>query len=265
MKNRIITGILFGALWLLTLCAGSLNLFWLLVVIICALGLFEFFTISLNGRERIYRPAAIVIGLFPLMAAQTGHPEFVHTAFMLSLFFTAVLAIISYRIDDNCFLLMAKICAGISFVGLTAAHLVLLMAETNGMHWLILLTLIITASDSGAYFTGSAIGHHKLCPRISPGKTIEGFVGGLAAAVIVTLLSGPLLFTDISQYHLAFLAVILSCLGVAGDLTESIFKRSNNVKDSGTILPGHGGILDRVDSILTAGPALYYIVTLGLA
>ena len=138
------------------------------------------------------------------------------------------------------------------------------MAETDGMRWILLLTLITAASDTGAYFAGTAFGRHKLCPAISPGKTIEGFVGGLASALLVTLLSGPLLFANINLSKLAVLSLLLSVFVVAGDLTESIFKRSNQVKDSGSILPGHGGILDRVDSILAAAPVLYYIVAFGI-
>jgi len=260
MKNRIITGILFGTLWLLTLCLGSLTIFWSVVIIICAIGLYEFFTISLDKQELLYRPLAILIGLLPLIAAYKGQQFSMQASFVLALFLAALLTIITYKNGGNYFLLMAKICAGLSLVGLTAAHLVLLMALSRGMNWLILLTLIIAASDTSAYCVGCAFGRHKLCPRISPGKTIEGFIGGLSGATIVTLLCGPLLFSDISQYRLTILALVLSCLGVIGDLSESVFKRSHNVKDSGTILPGHGGILDRVDSILLAGPALYYIV-----
>ncbi len=260
MRNRIITGILFAALWLITISLGSLSAFWLLVVIICTMGLREFFTISLNSHEQSYKPAAITIGLLPLLSLGTGHVEFIQPAFVLALFLTIILTVIIYNDKYIDFSFITKICAGLTFVGFTAAHLVLLRSTSQGIHWLILLTLIITASDTGAYFAGTAFGRHKLCPKISPGKTIEGFIGGLLAAVFVTLLSGPLLFGDISQYRLAILAVILSCVGVLGDLTESIFKRTNKVKDSGSILPGHGGILDRVDSILMAGPALYYII-----
>ncbi|NOX25539.1 MAG: phosphatidate cytidylyltransferase [Deltaproteobacteria bacterium] len=260
MKNRIITGILFGSLWLLTIWTGSLHIFWLVAVIICAAGLYEFFNIALKGTARPYRLAAIFIGLLPVFAAQSGRQDLVQFFFVMALFGAALLTIAGYQNRDNEFLFLAKICAGLSFIGLTTAHLVLLMAEARGMNWLLLLTLIITASDTSAYFTGTALGRHKLCPKISPGKTLEGFVGGLAGAVVVTLLSGPLLFGNIDQYRLVILALVLSCLGVVGDLTESVFKRSWQVKDSGAILPGHGGILDRVDSILAAGPALYYII-----
>jgi phosphatidate cytidylyltransferase len=264
MKNRIITAVLFGALWLLAICTGSLPVFWLVVVILCAAGLNEFFAIALKDRARRYRLAAVAIGLLPLLAAYSRHPDMVQASFILALFCAAILTIADYQKKDDNFLCLAKICAGLSFIGLTAAHLVLLMAEARGARWLLLLTLIIAASDTGAYFIGTALGRHKLCPKISPGKTVEGFVGGLAAAVIITSLSGPLLFGDISRYRLVVLALVLSSLGVVGDLTESVFKRSCRVKDSGAILPGHGGILDRVDSILAAGPALYYIIASGM-
>jgi len=264
MKKRIITGLLFGTLWFVILCLNSFHLFWLLVLIIGTMGLYEFFTISLTGEELVYRPLGIFMGLFPVFGSFSGRPDLVFAYFMLALFLAALLIIRIYSNNGNEFMLLAKLCSAFSFIGLASSYLVLLMAEVDGMRWLLLLTLITTASDTGAYFAGTAFGRHKLCPAISPGKTKEGLVGGLISALFVTMLSAPLLFANINLAKLAVLALILSVFGVAGDLTESIFKRSNQVKDSGSILPGHGGILDRVDSILAAAPALYYVVTYGL-
>ncbi len=264
MKNRIITGLLIASLWLSVLCTGHLHLFWLVILIICAIGLYEFYTISLSIRESLIKPVAILIGLFPVIGSCTGRPELVQALFIVALFLSALLINTTFENKGDEFISLAKICGGTSFIGLTAAHLVLLMAQPKGMHWLLLLTLIVTASDTGAYFSGTFWGRHKLCPQISPGKTIEGFIGGLVGAMSVTLISGPLLLGNHNYGKLAFLALVLSSLGVIGDLTESIFKRCHKVKDSGSILPGHGGVLDRVDSILAAGPALYYIVIFGL-
>lgn len=265
MKKRIVTSLLFGTLWLGTICLNSFHIFWLLVLILSALGLYEFFTISLKGLELVYRPLGIAIGLLPVIGSFSGRPDLVLGSFVLALFLAALLIIRIYGTNKiNEFIFLAKICSGLCFVGLTSSHLILLMAETDGMRWLLLLTLITTASDTGAYFTGTYLGRHKLCPAISPGKTVEGFAGGLVSALFVTLLCGPLLFGNINLTELAILSLVLSCLGVAGDMTESIFKRSSLVKDSGSILPGHGGILDRVDSILAAAPALYYVVTSGM-
>ncbi|MES2396611.1 MAG: phosphatidate cytidylyltransferase, partial [Bacteroidota bacterium] len=111
-------------------------------------------------------------------------------------------------------------------------------------------------NDSGAYLVGSAIGKHKLFLRVSPGKTWEGSVGGAIASYgVAYLISGW--YTSISRLDWMVIATILIVIGTLGDLVKSIFKRSLNVKDSGTILPGHGGILDRFDSLIMSAPFVF--------
>jgi len=129
---------------------------------------------------------------------------------------------------------------------------------------LILLIAIVAGSDTGAYYAGKTFGKRKLFPQISPKKTIAGGVGGLvfgiAAAEGINLLfpekTDPLLLLPV--------AALLIVVGIVGDLTESMIKRSVGVKDSGTILLGHGGLLDRIDSLLLTGPVLYYLLRLGV-
>lgn len=125
----------------------------------------------------------------------------------------------------------------------------------SGTYWLLAVLLGTAANDTGAYFVGSAIGRHKLAPHISPGKTWEGLAGGAAGAVIAALLlSGPLGLTWVAG---ALLGLLVCAAAVTGDLCESLLKRAAGVKDSGRLIPGHGGILDRLDSILFVLVAVY--------
>jgi phosphatidate cytidylyltransferase len=117
---------------------------------------------------------------------------------------------------------------------------------------------MVMMTDTGAYYTGRSIGRHKLAPRISPGKTIEGAVGGFITAVITGPLCRLIFFPEIPLLHAALLGAAIGIIGQIGDLAESMLKRGADVKDSGTLLPGHGGMLDRVDSILFCAPLLYY-------
>ena len=117
---------------------------------------------------------------------------------------------------------------------------------------------MVMMTDTGAYYTGRSIGRHKLAPRISPGKTIEGSIGGFITAIITGPLCHLTFFPEIPLVHAAALGAMIGILGQAGDLAESMLKRGSNVKDSGRLFPGHGGMLDRVDSILFCAPLLYY-------
>jgi phosphatidate cytidylyltransferase len=123
---------------------------------------------------------------------------------------------------------------------------------------LLMFFAMVIFADTGAYYTGRLIGRHKLAPRISPGKTIEGAVGGLVAAIAAGPLSRIVFFHEIPIVHAVVLGAMIGLLGPVGDLAESMLKRGANVKDSGTLLPGHGGVLDRVDSLLFCAPLLYY-------
>jgi phosphatidate cytidylyltransferase len=124
---------------------------------------------------------------------------------------------------------------------------------------------MVVFADTGAYYTGRLLGRHKLAPRISPGKTIEGAVGGLIAAIAAGPLSRLVFYPEISIVHALVLGGLIGVLGPVGDLSESMLKRGADVKDSGKLLPGHGGMLDRVDSVLFCAPLLYYYTRLFIA
>ncbi|MFN0119934.1 MAG: phosphatidate cytidylyltransferase, partial [Blastocatellia bacterium] len=124
--------------------------------------------------------------------------------------------------------------------------------------------LVIFAGDTGAYYVGRAFGRHKLAPRISPGKTIEGLAGGLLANALAVVISKYTFFPGLELSLGIPLALAMGVLGVIGDLCESMLKRGAGAKDAGQIIPGHGGILDRLDSLLFNAPLLYYFHVLFL-
>jgi len=136
-----------------------------------------------------------------------------------------------------------------------------LVAMQNKSSELVLLLLVLVwSADSGAYFIGMAIGKHKLCPRVSPGKTIEGAIGGIVTTIgVMALYVGLQIENAASKQYLIFgaLALLVAIASVIGDLFESIYKRISNIKDSGNLLPGHGGIFDRIDSLTAAAPIFY--------
>ena len=149
---------------------------------------------------------------------------------------------------------------GLLYIPLLLGHLALLRNLTDGSAWVFLVLVITMAGDSSALFVGSAIGKHKLYAAISPNKSVEGAIGGLAGSVLGALIFKFGFFPQVDILMVVFLAVVLSVLGQLGDLFESMLKRSCQVKDSGSIIPGHGGVLDRLDSLLFVFPVAYYVI-----
>lgn len=148
------------------------------------------------------------------------------------------------------------------FFGITLAHAPLLAALDDGRSWLLLAIVGTFAVDTGAYFTGRAIGQHKLAPKISPKKTWEGVGGGVFAAVGVLIVLGEFLNLPVAVWEAMLVGVAITLSGVLGDLFESWIKRRAGVKDSGKLIPGHGGILDRIDSLAPNLAVVYWATQL---
>jgi phosphatidate cytidylyltransferase len=149
------------------------------------------------------------------------------------------------------------------YVGMLGGSLIRLRNDfPEGWKLVFFLLLVVWLGDTGAYYTGRAFGRRKLSPRISPKKTIEGVMGGAGASVSTAVVIHFTFFREFPLHHAIIAGVILSFAGVVGDLAESMWKRSADVKDSGTLLPGHGGLLDRFDSVLFTAPILYVYWTL---
>jgi len=150
---------------------------------------------------------------------------------------------------------------GVLYVVLLGGHLVALrvgFAPSLSAHLLSFFFLVLMGSDTGAYYTGRAIGRHKLAPTISPGKTWEGVAGGVVAALGLASLAHFWFFRELPLKWALPLAGVMVVLGILGDLTESALKRGAGAKDAANILPGHGGVLDRLDSLLFNAPLIYY-------
>ncbi len=148
----------------------------------------------------------------------------------------------------------------VMFVGLPFAFVARLrvIPGSDGPDLLLLAMLCVTLSDAGAYYAGSAFGAHRMAPLISPKKSWEGVAGGVLGSIVGALVGHYWFFQRLPIGHALALGVVLCAAGIVGDLAESMLKRSAGVKDSSALLPGHGGVLDRTDSLLVAAPVLYY-------
>jgi len=244
---------------------------WLFVAIAAfalAAGLFEFYSLT-KKLELKADPAIGYLGAAALFVgfafdAPAKAPDLL--ILTLALFFALVLITQTFRFQKDFSKMLAGAGAtilGVVYLAFFGGFLVAIRVgfETpSGLstHLLGYFFLVVFASDIGAYLAGRALGKHKLAPAISPGKTIEGLIGGLLAAAAAGALATWWFFPELPYQASIPLAIVLAAVGVLGDLTESAMKRGAGAKDAATILPGHGGFLDRLDSLLFGAPILYY-------
>ena len=258
MKQRIITAVIAAAIFLPIVIYGGIP-FIILTYGLASVGLYELLKmrkINLFSVPGIISLILLWIFLLPkefqgiLDAANYTKVEMALLAVLLFLTYT-VATKNRFTFEDVAFSTMATLYIGMGFF-------YFIETREAGLLYIIYSLFIIWATDSGAYFIGRAMGKNKLWPEISPNKTVEGFIGGIFCAVIVAVLF--VYFTDINAglIQLMIITVLLSIFGQIGDLVESALKRHYEVKDSGHILPGHGGILDRFDSLLFVLPLLHF-------
>lgn len=231
-----------------------------IAVIAGCLSLAELYRLCLKNS---YRPLTVGIGLLGCMALIAGphQPALVQPGLLV-----AVVGVLSIPVLAEVSLFDslrqgAIVLAGMLYIGLTLSYLVLVRLLPDGESLLLFLLLVTWAADTGAYYLGTLYGQRPLAPRISPKKTVEGLIGGFIGATIVAFVARWTFVPEFSNLDTFVLSVLLTLAGLWGDLVESAIKRSVGVKDSGGLLPGHGGMLDRLDSLLFTGPAFYYYVT----
>jgi phosphatidate cytidylyltransferase len=231
------------------------------VVLAGSLALFEFYRLCFSDRNHSW---LIGIGLtgFAAMILGTHRPDIIVPTLLATLLGIITVPLLSRSPLEQSLRDGAMTLFGVLYLGLTLGPLSMTRLLPLG-EWLILFLLLVTwASDTGAYYVGTVYGRHRLAPMISPKKTVEGLVGGLFSAIIIAYAAHWWFLPELSGLDCLVLAILLTITGLWGDLAESAMKRSVSIKDSGGILPGHGGMLDRLDSLLFTAPAFYYYVTM---
>lgn len=251
LKQRLLSALVGIPIVIFSIWSGGLMLY-VLIIVISTLALRELY--NLGGLERKDLAVIGMLGNFLILtAAYQGN--ITELMFMLVCFFI-LLNIYGVLIFPLNFQGLMLVIWGKLYITCLLAHFFWLRALNNGFFLFLGVLLATWASDTGAYACGLTLGKHKLIPAVSPKKSVEGAIGGILFAGIVLTFLAPLL--GMSRLQAAIIGVFISLVGQTGDLAESAFKRWCNAKDSGTFLPGHGGVLDRLDSLLFAVPAAYY-------
>jgi len=240
---------------------GPRGLFLLLLLFASCISLHEFFSLTSPKLPRVPRAIAFVLCFFFLLVLSRGSigQGFAVLSFSvlicLSFYLFSAPGLRKNVIEDT-----ATVAMGFLYIGLPLSLLVLVDRTPRGNLWIFFLLTVIFLGDTGAFYCGRLLGKHKLYVSVSPGKTWEGAVGGLASSVLGGIFFSQAFGLHASVGRIAVVAGVLSIVGQVGDLAESMIKRNYGVKDSGNILPGHGGFLDRVDSLLFAIPVCYAFV-----
>ncbi|KHD86528.1 phosphatidate cytidylyltransferase [Heyndrickxia ginsengihumi] len=258
MKQRILTAVIAAAIFIPFVIYGKIP-FILLTYLMATIALYELLKM---GKQSIFSIQGVLSVL--LLWVVLWPDKYIHTIERfgfekLEYIFVITLLYLSYSVLTKNAFTFEKIGFHVIsslYVGMGFHYFI--EVRSIGLTYVFYALLIIWATDSGAYFVGRALGKNKLWPEISPNKTVEGALGGIICALIVAILFSVFSNMDLSTIKLLVIAVILSIFGQIGDLAESAYKRHFGVKDSGNILPGHGGILDRFDSLLFVLPLLYF-------
>lgn len=248
--RRSITGAFIIALLILALWLRGYVLLGL-ILITAALGLWEFYSLFWGPRRHVAsRICAIILGWLMLILTWLNRPQDALVCLGAGFVLAALSFLFRWDVveEENSFN-----ASGIFMTGLAYIPLLLLPATYLATVKLVFVLGAVAVSDTCAYFTGTRFGHHKLWPRVSPNKSSEGAIGSLLGCMIFCAVYGEI-YGQAGWFVFAILGIAVNAFAQLGDLFESALKRSVNVKDSGHILPGHGGVLDRADSFLFAMP-----------
>lgn len=283
LKQRIITGVIGIILFAIVLFFYETPIFDIAICAVCLIGVHEMLMAKKITKNIPISVVAIAMAILPfLRAAQakflslnTNDIFFVPYTLPIIVYFIFIVLIIAIFLKYHETLSFEKMASAVFIaLGLSLSFSSLLYirnayGRVNGLFYTIIIFICAWGSDTGAYFTGRLFGKHKLAPKISPNKTVEGLIGGAVSCVILNMIAIFIyqqitnIIFDVTQYLIFFIiSIVGSFVGVIGDLSASAVKRQSGIKDFGTIMPGHGGVLDRFDSVLFVAPFLFLVLKL---
>lgn len=261
MKERIVTGVIAGIVFILLIVIGRMP-FTLAVIILATIALFELLKMKKIAPLSIIGLLSLLFMWIILIPNQWFElnilSDFIRTDLLLALIIL-LLAFTVFSKNQISFDEVGFVILSASYVGIGFHFLIETRLLEHGLALLFFILFLIWATDTGAYFTGKAFGKRKLWPEISPNKTVEGSIGGILCALVIGFIFHYFIPIFDTLTHVVIIIVVVSVVGQLGDLVESALKRHYSVKDSGNILPGHGGILDRFDSLIFVMPVLYLL------
>ena len=256
--QRWLTGIVLAAAILLIILFGSLELVAVIITLAAGVGTWEYTSIVFGQgflKEKI--ESLVFAILIPCVALFGSAQELIA---VLSFAVIVIFIVFLWRVDETNFDIsrVAKVIFGLVYIPLLTSHFIFLRKLDNGVYWILIVLVIGIVGDTVAMYVGKSLGKRKLIALVSPGKTVEGTIGLILGATIAACLFGYFLIPGVSIVHFAIIGFVGSIIGQLGDLCESAIKRNYGKKDAGALLPGHGGLMDRLDSLIFLAPFVYY-------
>jgi phosphatidate cytidylyltransferase len=263
--KRWITGIVAVPILFSIIYFGNEAVFAGFVVLVSVVAVLEYNRLAFGPGKRPERQMLLMFGILaPLAAAWAGQGA-VFAVFVLSSLVVFILFLFGSKEGPLDLNPLGRYVLGYLYLPVMLSHFILLRSGEKGVLWIFFVVVLAFSGDIAAFYAGRTFGKRKLMPHVSPGKTREGLLGLAAGSVIGCLIYRHFLLPEVPAGHIVLLGLAGGIIGQLGDLFESLIKRASGVKDSGEILPGHGGILDRLDCLLFIVPFVYYYRTYVIA
>jgi phosphatidate cytidylyltransferase len=263
--KRWITGIIAVPILFSIIYFSTEAIFAGFVLAVTIVAVLEYNRLVFGSQRGMEKQALLLFGALPPLAAVLAGQGAILAVAVLSSLVVFILYLIGTKegaLDLNP---LGRYVLGYVYLPVMLSHLVLLRSGTKGVIWIFFVIVLAFSGDIAAFYVGRTFGKRKLMPRVSPGKTIEGLLGLAVGSVAGCLIYRQFLLPEVNAGHMIVLGLAGGVIGQLGDLFESLIKRASGAKDSGEILPGHGGILDRLDCLLFIVPFVYYYRTYVLA
>lgn len=256
--QRWATGVIAVPILFFIIAYGSETIFALLIIIVTLVGVMEYNRMVFGTALLREKVETLTVALLILIAVTTGDRVLLVAILSFTVMTSLMLNLLRIKEEGLDMIRVGKVILGVVYVPLLMSHFILVRQEPAGIRWIFFILVLAFSGDIAAYYVGKKLGRRKLLPEVSPGKTLEGTIGLVIGSIIGCLLFRQLFFPMLPVLHTVILGLVGSVAGQLGDLCESALKRAAGVKDSGTLLPGHGGILDRLDCLMFVTPFVYY-------
>lgn len=256
--KRWITGIITAPILFLIVWYGSEGVFAALIVLVILAAFHEYSNLVFGPGYLLEKGEGMIIAFLIPATVFTGNIHMVLAVVSFSILGVFILFLL--RISEPSFDIdpLVKLVTGVMYIPFMLSHFIMIRQTENGVLWVFFILVLAFSGDIAAYYVGKTIGKRKLIPVVSPGKTVEGTLGLIAGSTVVCVFFKALFFPALPLVHALVLGFLGSIIGQLGDLCESAIKRASGAKDSGTILMGHGGLLDRLDCLIFIVPFVYY-------